>query len=64
MKRVWDILPYNMLWNIWLARNQKVFKDKDSIVRSLCNKARGLTLETISIKNQRNIDIIELSIEE
>lgn len=53
-----------MLWNIWLARNQKVFKNKDSTVRSLCNKARGLALETISVENQRNIDITEVSVEE
>jgi len=64
VKSVWDILPHNMLWNIWLARNQKVFKDKDSIVRSLCTKARSLALEIISVKNPRSINVNELSIEE
>ena len=64
VKRVWDILPQNMLWNIWLARNQKVFKDKDSTVSSLCTKARSLALEIISIKNPRSINVSELSIEE
>jgi len=47
-----------------LARNRKVFKDKGSNTRSLCSKARGLALETISTKNQRGIDITELSVEE
>lgn len=64
MKGVWDILPYNMLWNIWLARNRKVFKDKDSTVRSLCNKARSLALETILVKSQRSINVSDLSTEE
>lgn len=53
-----------MLWNIWLARNHKFFKDKDSAIRTLFNKARSLTLETISTKNQSNIDITMLSVEE
>lgn len=51
VKRVWDILPYNRLWNIWLARNRKVFNDKDSTVRSRYTKERSLALETISVKN-------------
>lgn len=53
-----------MLWNIWLARNRKVFKDKESTTRNLCNKAMSLALETISVKNQRNINIIDISVEE
>lgn len=64
VKRVWNTLPYSLLWNIWLARNHRVFKDKETIIRKLCNKARSLTLETISAKNQRNIDITSLCVEE
>lgn len=35
VKRVWNTLPYTMLWSIWLARNHKIFKDKDSAIRTL-----------------------------
>jgi len=63
-KRVWDALPYSLLWNIWLARNRMVFKDKETIIRKLCNKARSPTLETISVKSQKKIDITGLCVEE
>jgi len=41
-----------------------VFKDKETITRKLCNKAKSLTLETISAKNQKQIDITGLCVEE
>lgn len=64
MKRVWDTLPYTMLWSIFLARNNKFFKHKDSAIRTLCNKAKSLALETISVKTQSNIDVTMISVEE
>jgi len=64
VKRVWNTLPYTMLWSIWLARNRKIFKDKDSAIRTPCNKAKSLALETISIKSQNNIDVTMYSVEE
>lgn len=63
-KRVWDALPYSLLWKIWLARNNMVFKNKATIIRELCNKARSLTLETILVKRQNDIDITDLCVEE
>ena len=27
-RRVWNALPYSMLWSIWLARNHAIFKNK------------------------------------
>lgn len=61
---VWDTLPYSLLWNIWLEINRIVFKNKETITRKFCNKAKNLTLETISARNQKQIDIIGLFIEE
>jgi len=64
VKRVWNTLPYTMLWSIWLARNQKTFKDKSSTTRIVCNKAKNLALETITVKTQSNIDVAMYSVEE
>jgi len=63
-QRVWNILPYTMLWSIWMARNRKIFKDKMSTSRSACTKAKTLSLETISVKAHSNIDATEYSVEE
>jgi len=41
-----------------------VFKNNATIVRELCNKARSLTLETILVKRQKEIDITDLYVEE
>eukprot|EP00253_Pinus_taeda_P003821 PITA_03821 len=64
VKRVWNTLPYTMLWSIWLARNWKTFKDKSSTTRIVCNKAKNLALKTILVKTQSNIDVAMYSVEE
>lgn len=40
------------------------FKDKETNIRKLCNKAKSLTLETILVKSQKKIDIVDLCVEE
>lgn len=41
-----------------------IFKDKETIIRQLYNKAKSLTLETISAKNLKKIDVAGLCVEE
>jgi len=53
-----------MLWSIWLARNRKIFKDKNTATIIACNKAKNLALETIYVKTQSNIDATTYSVEE
>eukprot|EP00253_Pinus_taeda_P036249 PITA_36249 len=63
-KRVWDALPYVLLWKIWIARNHKVFRDRGTLTRQLCSKAKSLAIETIATKSIKNIDMANLYIEE
>lgn len=63
-KRVWNSLPYALLWKIWLARNHKIFRDQETITRKLCSKAKILALETITAKKTKKNDISSLCVEE
>eukprot|EP00253_Pinus_taeda_P010059 PITA_10059 len=63
-KRVWDALPLALLWRIWIARNNKIFKDKETSIRHLCSKAKSLAIETIASKSTKKIDITSLWAEE
>lgn len=64
VRRVWNTLPYTLLWRIWLAKNQIFFQDKSSATRIICNKAKILALETISVKTIGNIYATKYSVEE
>lgn len=64
MKRVWNSLPHTLLWCIWLAQNHKVFQDKGSSTQKICNKAKTLALETISINTTGKIKAANYSIED
>lgn len=63
-KRVWDALPYVLLWKIWIARNRKVFRDQGTLTRQLCSKAKSLAIETIAPKSIKKIDMASLCVEE
>lgn len=62
-KRVWNALPRNLLWRIWLARNHKVFQDKGSSIRKIYNKAKTLALEMISVNTTGKIEAANYSTE-
>lgn len=63
-KRVWNAIPYTLLWKIWLTRNHKIFRNQEIVTRQLCSKAKSLTLETIGAKNTKKIDMAGLCIKE
>eukprot|EP00253_Pinus_taeda_P033369 PITA_33369 len=64
IKRIWDIIPHNLLWRIWLTRNKKIFQNKESNVQSTCNKAHTLAQEAIAVKNKGKIKAVDYSVEE
>lgn len=64
MKRVWNTLPYTMLWSIWLAGNRRIFKDKNTASRIFSNKEKNLALKTISVKTHSNINVTRYNVEE
>jgi len=41
-----------------------IFQNKETVIRNLYNKAKGLSLETISAKNLKKIDVVGLCVEE
>eukprot|EP00253_Pinus_taeda_P004292 PITA_04292 len=45
--KIWNALPKFVCWKIWLARNQKVFKDYHLTPLQVAAKARSLLLETV-----------------
>eukprot|EP00253_Pinus_taeda_P011184 PITA_11184 len=51
-KRVWDALPFALLWRIWIARNNMIFREKETSSRHLCMKAKILAIETIASKQE------------
>eukprot|EP00253_Pinus_taeda_P013124 PITA_13124 len=64
VKRIWAIIPHNLLWKIWLARNKKIFQNKESNARMTCNKAHTLAQETIAAKYKGKIKAADYSVEE
>eukprot|EP00253_Pinus_taeda_P028450 PITA_28450 len=64
VKRIWAIIPLNLLWKIWLTRNKKIFQNKDSNVRMTCNKAHTLAQETIAAKYKGRIQATDYTVEE
>lgn len=45
--KIWNALPKFVCWKIWLARNQKVFKEHQLTPLQVAAKARSLLLETV-----------------
>eukprot|EP00253_Pinus_taeda_P022073 PITA_22073 len=64
VKRIWAILPLNLLWKIWLVRNKKIFQNKDSNVRMTCNKAHTLAQETIAANYKERLQAADYTVEE
>eukprot|EP00253_Pinus_taeda_P036032 PITA_36032 len=64
VKRIWAIIPHNLLWKIWLTRNKKIFQNKDSNVRMTCNKAHTMAQETIAVKYKGKIQAADYAVEE
>eukprot|EP00253_Pinus_taeda_P007019 PITA_07019 len=64
VKRIWAIIPHNLLWRIWLTRNKKIFQNKERNVRMTCNKAHTLAQETIAAKYKGKIQAADYSVEE
>eukprot|EP00253_Pinus_taeda_P003315 PITA_03315 len=64
VKRVWAILPHNLLWRIWLTRNKKIFQNKESNVQTTCNKGHTLAQEAIVAKYKGKIQAADYSVEE
>jgi len=63
-KRVWDTLPFSLLWRIWIAQNSMIFQDKKTSIRRLSIKAKSLATETIASKITKKIDTTSLWTEE
>lgn len=64
VKRVWDALPFSILWRIWIAQNNMIFRNKETSIRHLCIKAKNLAVGTIASKLTRKIDRSSLWVEE
>eukprot|EP00253_Pinus_taeda_P024410 PITA_24410 len=64
VKRIWAIIPHNLLWKIWLARNKKIFQNKESNARMTCNKAQTLAQETIAAEYKGKLKATDYSVEE
>lgn len=63
-QRIWNTIPLTLVWSIWLARNKKVFQDKDHNLRIICHKAKTLAVEAIISRTQGKIEAHYLSTEE
>eukprot|EP00253_Pinus_taeda_P004040 PITA_04040 len=63
-QRVWNTIPFTLLWRIWLARNGKVFQEKGFSIRKICHKAKMLALEAITNHTSGKIDATNYSVEE
>lgn len=63
-QRVWNTIPYTLLWRIWLARNGKVFQDKGHNIRKICHKVKMLAIEAITNNTRGRIYATNYSVEE
>lgn len=56
--------PFALLWLIWIARNNMIFRDKITSTRHILIKATSLDTETIASKTTKKIDPTSLWAEE
>ena len=50
-KNCWKTLPKVMFWNIWIERNQRVFKDKAQIPEQIAAKTQALMGEIMNMSS-------------
>eukprot|EP00253_Pinus_taeda_P015168 PITA_15168 len=63
-RRVWNAIPFALLWRIWIAQNSLIFRDKATTTRHVILKATSLASETIAVKLTQRIDPDRLWTEE
>lgn len=63
-QRIWNTLPLTLLWSIWIARNKKVFQEKNHNIRKICHKAISLAVETVISRPYSKLNLSSLSVEE
>ncbi|KAF5183162.1 hypothetical protein FRX31_027250, partial [Thalictrum thalictroides] len=40
--RAWELLPYAIMWILWITRNELIFRDKTFTIRGICAKMKGV----------------------
>ena len=66
VKRVWNSIPANLCWQIWIARNKCIFKDKKPSISSVLAKTIAFINETIEANgiNQAAPDLTDTRVKE
>lgn len=59
-RRIWNATPFALLWRIWIARNNRIFRDKATTIRHILIKTTSLASETIASKIIKKMDPVSL----
>ena len=57
---LWNIIPKNICWQLWIARNRAIFKDQKAVPTRIVSKSVGMIAEkfasnSISFPHSENI---------
>ena len=56
LKRLWNAIPKNRCWQIWLARNRSIFKGEKVIINPIAAKIVGMTAEKLATRGLGFLD--------
>ena len=51
LSRLWASIPKNLCWQLWLARNRAIFKEKKEIPTNIAAKTIGMIVEKFASNN-------------
>ena len=50
LKRLWNVIPKNICWQIRLARNRSIFKEEKVVISRIVSKTIGMTVEKLATR--------------
>ena len=56
LRRLWNVIPKNICWQIWLARHRSIFKGEKVIINKIASKIIGMTTEKIATRGLGFLD--------
>ena len=51
LQRLWDSIPKNLCWQLWLARNKAIFKEQKAVSARVAAKTIGMIVEKFASNN-------------
>ena len=50
LRRLWNSVPKNLCWQLWIARNKSIFKYQKVVPTRIVSKTMGMIVEKVCLK--------------